>query len=166
MSFGCRAVLTKTGCPQLPPNDQQPSGRWIRAWRPSPLRPRSFNTGPPASRALLRRVGCADGFATLDTDDPALTGAGARETGGEQAPEEPTLILSGLDQEVTLSRRRDGGPNQLILWPRHELTEVFAPTGILGPVVRMPVDLRRRAAVRAINGPLGAVKQGQWRGGE
>lgn len=32
-----------------------------------------------------------------------------------------------------LRGNRDLGPNQLILWPRHELTEVMAPTGILGP---------------------------------
>ena len=92
-------------------------------WPPPRTARGSFNTGPPASRALLRRVAGAMASPTLDTDDPALTdgqceGTDPHSTRPTGAPAMRHLV----------------SPNQLVLWPHHELTQAWAPTGIRYPL--------------------------------
>lgn len=68
------------------------------SWRTVPPRPRSFNTGPPASRALTRRY-AIELRSTLDTDDPVLR----RQGRGRRAATEPVRDLN-LDLVDSLSQ--------------------------------------------------------------
>ena len=96
---------------------------------PLPRR-RSFNTGPPPSRAPPASL--RDELTLpLDTDDPALTAAWARKTGRSATtyraiepapPREPAVKLKQPSRSLS--------PNQLTLWTRAELGTTWGPHAV------------------------------------